>query len=155
MTPFDAERDLEISRLLGASPAQIWRCWTDPALLRQWWAPRPVEVIEAGIDPRPGGRFHATMRTPDGTLYPVEGAILDCRPEARIVFSDCLRAGWRPAEAPFFTAEITFAPEAGQTRYTARVMHARPEDRERHVEMGFRDGWSTAIAQLDELALTV
>ena len=51
----DIPNTLVIDRTLRASPATIWRCWTEPDLLRRWFTPDPVETVEAQIDPRPGG----------------------------------------------------------------------------------------------------
>ena len=38
-------------------PDAIWRAWTTPALLMQWFCPRPWSVVECDIDLRPGGVF--------------------------------------------------------------------------------------------------
>lgn len=151
----DPELDLGLSRLVAATPAQIWRCWTEPALLRQWWTPKPVETLEAEIELRPGGRFYTLMRLPDGKTMPVEGTFLELVPQRRLVFTDTLRAGWRPAPEPFFTAIVTIAPEGTGTRYTARALHRSPEGRKTHEEMGFHQGWGTTLSQLEALAVTL
>ncbi|WP_127903454.1 SRPBCC family protein [Solirhodobacter olei] len=149
------ELDLELTRLIAASPAQVWRCWTEPELLKQWWAPKPVETIEARIDLRPGGKFYTVMRLPDGHTMPVEGCYLDVVPEQRLVFTDALQADWRPAPQPFFTAILTVAREGEGTRYTARALHANAENKHQHEHMGFMDGWATALRQLERLAVTL
>lgn len=148
----DRDTDLVLTRHMTAAPDRLWRCWTEPALLRQWFTPHPVETVEAVIDLHPGGRFNTVMRMPDGEEMAGQGCILVVEPARRLVFTDCLRAGFRPAREPFFTAEVTFAPDGGGTLYTARAMHARPDDAAKHADMGFHDGWGAAAAQLDELA---
>ena len=57
-----------------------------------------------------------------------------------------------PAEKPFFTGILTFADEGGGTRYIARARHWNAEDRKRHAEMGFHEGWGRCADQLDALA---
>lgn len=149
---FDPTRDLELHRSLRASPAQIWQAWSDPELLKRWWAPTPVEVTEAAIDLRPGGRFFTRMRLPDGSEMPGEGCFLEVVPQRVICWTSCLGAGYRPSGDSFMTARITLTPEDSGTDYHARVLHGRPEDRTAHVEMGFYDGWGKMISQLDHLA---
>lgn len=154
---FDPSLDLELTRLFAAPPAKVWRCWTDPALLCQWWTPRPVITREAVIEPRPGGRFFTIMVLPDGSEIAGDGCILEAVPEQRIAFTDLLMQDWQPVAKPGlgFTAIITLAAEGTGTRYTALARHRSPEERKLHEEMGFHQGWGTAADQLGQLCLTV
>jgi uncharacterized protein YndB with AHSA1/START domain len=70
----------------------------------------------------------------------------------RIVFTDALIAGWRPAEASFMTAVITMNDHADGTEYTAMALHRNIVDREQHEQLGFHHGWGTVTRQLAELA---
>jgi uncharacterized protein YndB with AHSA1/START domain len=69
----------------------------------------------------------------------------------RIVFSDALVGGWRPAEQPFMTAIITLRDHPMGTEYVAHAMHRNSADRNRHEELGFYDGWGTVTEQLAKL----
>ena len=69
----------------------------------------------------------------------------------RIVFSDALVGGWRPAEHSFMTAIITLTDHPEGTAYAAHVMHKTNADRKLHEDMGFHDGWGTVAAQLAAL----
>lgn len=151
----DPESDLEITRLIPAPRDRVWACWSDPERLRKWWAPKPIMVDSLGFEFRTGGDFSVTMKAPDGTLYPGSGCFLEIEEKSRIVFTDAVSAGWRPAAAPFMSAIITFADEDGGTRYTAHVLHPTAEARKRHEEMGFADGWGTCIGQLADLAQSI
>jgi uncharacterized protein YndB with AHSA1/START domain len=152
-----SDHDLTLIRHFDVAPERVWRCWTEPALLRQWFTPKPVVTKEIVIDLRPGGRFYSLMVMPDGTEFPNEGCILVAEPPRRLVFTECLTEDFRPASQPMLmmTAEILIAPEGTGTRYTARAMHDTATTRSRHEEMGFHEGWGTAAEQLLEVAKTL
>lgn len=152
MPDFDPRLDLRIERDIAASPAAVWRCWAEPELLKQWFTPPPVTLAEVEIDLNPGGRFCSTMKLPDGTLIPSEGCFVLVEPGHRHVFTDALRAGFRPADSPFFTADVRLTPTGTGTRYSVHVMHADAAARQKHEDMGFHEGWGTTIGLLDTLA---
>ena len=59
-----------------------------------------------------------------------------------------LRPGYRPSEKPFFTAVIALEKQGKGTRYTATAIHRDEAGRKQHEEMGFHQGWGTALDQL-------
>jgi uncharacterized protein YndB with AHSA1/START domain len=144
----DNKLDLTLSRVIDAPRSLIWKAWTTPEHLKKWWAPRPYETPECIMDLRPGGRFFIVMRAPDGKEYPNEGCFLEIVENERIVFTDALAPGWRPAKLAFFTAVITLEDAPGGTRYTAVAMHKDDAAREKHEAMGFHEGWGTCLNQL-------
>ena len=152
---------LVLDRHIKASPANVWRCWTDAALLREWFAPKPVETVEAEIDASPGGRFYTLMRIPEMGDMAGEGCVLLAEPEKRLVTTNLMRAGFVPneigsGEMDFgFTTDIRLALEDGGTRYVATVYHATAKAKAVHEGMGFHDGWGTAAGQLEELAASL
>lgn len=144
--------DLVLSRLVAAPRELVWRAWTEPELLKKWFAPAPFALSEVEVDVRPGGAFRGAMRGPEGEEFPLSGVYLEVVEGERLVTTDVLDPGWRPAQEPFMTTIVTLADEAGGTRYIARVLHRSEEDVKRHVEMGFFDGWGTCADQLERLA---
>ena len=142
--------ELTISRLIKAPPAVVWKAWSTPEHLQQWWIPRPIECKVVKLDLRPGGGFETRMREGAGEFQPhVEGCFLDVIPEQHLVWTTVLGEGWCPLE-PWLalTALISFAAEGRDTRYSARVLHKSAEDSRKHDDMGFQEGWGTAIDQL-------
>jgi uncharacterized protein YndB with AHSA1/START domain len=148
--------ELVLTRLLDTAPEKLFRCWTDPALLKQWFAPKPYTTPQAEMDVRPGGASNIAMRSPDGHDIPCPGQYLEIVPDRKIVFTDAFTGDWSPKDgAPFMVATIEFAPEGSKTRYTATVRHWSEADKKKHEEMGFHQGWGICADQLEALAKTL
>jgi uncharacterized protein YndB with AHSA1/START domain len=150
--PQAGDRDLTLTRLIDAPRAAVYRAWTEPALLEQWFCPKPWQARVVAHDLRPGGVCHVDMHGPDGETHEHCGVYLEIVPQHKLVFTDAFTSAWRPSEKPFMTATITLADEAGGTRYTALVQHWSAEDREQHEAMGFQEGWGRCADQLAETA---
>ena len=147
-----ADRELVLTRLIDAPPRAVYRAWTEPELLKQWFAPLPYTTPHAELDVRPGGASLVVMRGPDGQDMPNRGVYLEVVENRRLVFTDAYARAWEPSAKPFMTVILTFEPEAGQTRYTARVRHWTVADKETHESMGFHQGWGICADQLGALA---
>lgn len=142
--------ELTISRFISAPPATVWKAWSKAEHLAKWWIPDPIECKVIKLDLRPGRGFETRMRENGGEFQPhVEGCFLDIAPEQRLVWTTTLAEGWQPIE-PWLalTAIITLEAEGSGTRYSARVLHKSVADSRKHEEMGFQQGWGTAIDQL-------
>ncbi|HEY1878643.1 MAG TPA: SRPBCC domain-containing protein, partial [Caulobacteraceae bacterium] len=87
-------RDLTIKRRIDAAPAAVWRAWTEPELLKRWFAPAPWTTPHAELDVRPGGGNLIVMRGPDGAEFPNRGVYLEVTPERRLVFTDAYVRAW-------------------------------------------------------------
>jgi uncharacterized protein YndB with AHSA1/START domain len=147
----DPDRMLVLERVIDASPEKLFRAWTEPALLKQWFTPKPWTVAFAETDVRPGGTSLIVMRSPEGQEFPNRGVYLEVVENRRLVFTDAYVDAWTPSEKPFMTAILTFEPENGKTRYTAQIWHWSAADREAHEKMGVHEGWSKATDQLSAL----
>lgn len=144
--------DLTIARIIKAPRSAVWRAWTDPASFARWWLPAPTQCRIAAMDVRPGGAL-VTLMSDDGDAFVphLDACYLDIVAEERIVFTNALVGGWRPAEKGFMTAIVTLRDHPDGTDYAARVLHKNVADRDRHLEMGFHDGWGAVTAQLAAL----
>ncbi len=146
-----ADRELVLTRIFDAPPEKVFRAWTEPELIKQWFAPQPWTTPYAETDVRPGGSNLITMRSPEGEDYPNPGVYLEVVENERLVVTDAYTRAWEPSEQPFMTLILTFEDLGGKTRYTARVLHWSVADRERHEQMGFHEGWGQCADQLAEL----
>jgi uncharacterized protein YndB with AHSA1/START domain len=160
MTPATPDRndpalDLVLERVVDVPRTLVWQAWTRAEHVKKWFAPAPWTIAECEIDLRPGGVFRTVMRSPEGESFPGAGCILDVVENERLVWTDALGPGWRPAESPFMTVVVTFEDRGAGTRYTARAMHRSPDDRKKHEEMGFVDGFGKCFDQLLALVRTL
>lgn len=146
----DRQRDLLLERVVPVPPETLWTAWTEPEHLVQWFAPRPFETTECDIDLRPGGVFRTVMRSPAGQDSTSIGCYLEVAEHERLTWTTALGPAYRPAAEPalVFTAVIALEPVEGGTRYRAHAMHASADSRHRHDELGFHEGWGTALDQL-------
>lgn len=158
-TPYaiDPDLDLVLEREVDVSPELVWKAWTTPELLTQWFTPKPYETPECEIDLRPGGIFRTVMRSPEGEVFDnAAGCYLEVVPGEKLSWTSALGPGFRPngvgSDDLPMTAIIELQPNgSGGTRYRAVAIHLDEAGRRRHEEMGFHDGWGAALDQLVEL----
>jgi uncharacterized protein YndB with AHSA1/START domain len=151
----DPKLDLVVARDVAASAETAWTAWTRPEHVRRWYAPAPGTISDCEIDLRPGGVFRFVLRSVEGDEHEVTCCYLVVEPFRRLVWTDAIRPGYRPAPSAFFTAIMTLEPRGDVTSCTTVAMHRDEHDRDRHAEMGFYDGWGTVLDQLAQYAPTI
>lgn len=156
------ETTLTLSRFIKASPKSVWRCWTEPDLMKQWFAPKPVVTSHVEIDLRPGGRFKTVMQVPDhGEMSGDAGCFLLVEPETRLVWTNVLGPDFGVNHIPDgpmsfgFSVDLRFTAKDGGCQYDVLVQHATTEATKAHADMGFHTGWGTAADQMQALAATL
>jgi uncharacterized protein YndB with AHSA1/START domain len=150
------DRELVLERIIEAPAQTLYRCWTEPELMKQWFVPKPWTLAKVEQDVRPGGKSLVVMKDPEGNEYPNPGTYLEVVPGKKLVFTDAFTEGWVPSDKAFMVAIVTFEDLGdGKTRYVARARHWTDEDVKQHVEMGFHEGWGQCADQLAELAKTL
>ncbi len=157
MTKLDPKTDLVLERVVDVAPELVWKAWTMPEYLKQWFTPAPWKTVGCEIDLKPGGKFHTVMESPEGQQFPNTGCYLEVVPNRRLTWTGALLPGFRPAnhgpDVPFvFTAIIEIEPHGAGTKYTATALHSTEEGRSKHEAMGFHHGWGAALDQLVALA---
>jgi uncharacterized protein YndB with AHSA1/START domain len=156
MTRTEPQHVLTLQRVIDAPATKLWRCWTEPDLLNQWFCPKPWTVTDSRVDPRPGGESYNVMNGPDGERFENTGVYLEVVPAKKLVFTDAFLPGWVPSGRPFMVGEVVFEDlGGGRTNYIARAMHWSAETMKEHEAMGFHEGWGKATDQLEELAKTL
>lgn len=144
----DPKLDLVLERNIDVPRELVWKAWTEPEHLKAWFCPKPWRLAECELDLRPGGIFRSVMQGPNGEQQEGTGCFLEVAPLERLVWTDALRPGYRPASNPFMTGVLLLEPRGKGTRYTAIAIHKDETIRKQHEEMGFYDGWGKALEQL-------
>jgi len=153
-TPRSGEttHELSITRIIDAPAEKLFRAWTEPELMKEWFTPRPWTTPIIETDPRTGGTNYIVMRGPEGQEFPSRGVYLEVVPNEKIVFTDAFTSAWQPSEKAFMVGIVTFEDlGGGKTRYTARARHWTADDLKTHQDMGFEAGWNAATDQLEAL----
>ncbi|WP_113260718.1 SRPBCC family protein [Agrobacterium cavarae] len=156
MSSETARHELVLMREIDAPREKIFRAWTDPELLKQWFCPKPWGVSHAELDVRTGGSSVIVMNGPNGEVVDNRGVYLEVVPNEKIVFTDAFKTAWVPSEKPFMTGIVLLEPLGdGKTKYTAMARHWTEEDKKTHEAMGFHEGWGAATDQLAALVATI
>ncbi len=155
-TPYtlNPEFDLELVREVPIAPELVWRAWTEPELMKQWFTPKPWETTNAEVELRPGGTFLIEMRGPEGQEG---GGGAGLRAGGHPRRAPCLDGRARPRLPPAAQRDAVHRNPGADPQRQRR--HALPRDRDhgkaehakQHAEMGFEHGWGAALDQLVEL----
>ncbi|MEI1375084.1 SRPBCC domain-containing protein [Nostoc sp. UHCC 0926] len=150
-----SEREIVITRVFRAPRELVFKAWTDPKHVVQWWGPKGFTTQVTELDLRPGGKWRYVMIGPDGTEYPAKGVFREIVPLERIVTSDEFDEGFEKvinADLPRGMVTTAVFEDLGtNTKLTLQIMHESAEDRRKHEEMGVIEGWNSSFDCLDEL----
>lgn len=148
---------LTVRREFAAKRQLVWDCHTKRELLDQWFAPKPLTTKTKHMEFKEGGYWHYAMITPDGqafwsrldyqTIAPIDGykALDGFCDETGAVNPDMPRARW----------DVTFTDAKERTLVTTVVLYNSPEDVQKVIDMGMKEGMTSTMERLDELLLTL
>ena len=137
-TPADAAVIL-ITRSFSAPRALVWRCYTDPVHLVQFWGPKGATNPVCEIDLRVGGAWKQVMRFGSGNEYGYTSAYTEITPPERLVWRDAPE-GYRfgdPLPPANMVTELTLAERAGRTTISITVRFTSLAARDEAVNRGF------------------
>jgi uncharacterized protein YndB with AHSA1/START domain len=156
-----ASKDFVLSRVFDAPRDQVWKAFTEPKRMQQWWGPKGVKVVASKMDLRPGGAYHYAMQTPDGKVMWGKFAYREIVPPSRLVFinsfSDEKGGITRHPISPSWPLELlsifTFEEQpGGKTKFTIRwSTHSATVDDQKTFDAGhdsMTQGWSGTMDQL-------
>jgi uncharacterized protein YndB with AHSA1/START domain len=133
---------LTLKRRIKASPATLFRAWTEPQAIAQWFGPDGAVTEHASFDVRAGGRFSIKMHTP-GESHAVSGVYREVVPDAKLVFT----WAWQSTPERESLITITLKPDGAETILT--LLHERFFNQAAHD--GHARGWNEGLDKLAAL----
>ncbi|HDS00980.1 MAG TPA: hypothetical protein ENO22_03210 [candidate division Zixibacteria bacterium] len=146
--------EIVISRELDAPRALVWKAWTDPEHIEEWWGPEGFSTEVEELDLKEGGKWRYVMIGQDGKRYPSEGVFKEIVKPDRITSTDEFGEDFENSaslDLPHGIIVTTlFEDLRGKTELTVRIMHRTAEDKKKHQDMGVMEGWNSSLDCLQE-----
>jgi uncharacterized protein YndB with AHSA1/START domain len=144
-----AEREIRIERVFDASRDRVWRAFTEPALVAQWWGRGNHLVIER-FEVERGGHWRFVEHAPDGT-HGFEGRFREVTPQERLSYT----FEWDGLPGHVIIETATFEELGdGRTRVVTTALFYTTEERDGMLSSGMEGGLNESYAALDRLLAT-
>jgi len=131
----------------------VWDAWTNPEILDQWWAPKPYQNVTKSMDFREGGMWLYYMKSPENEIHWCKNEYIkiDAKNSYTGLDAFCDENGIENKAMPRTQWTNTFN-ETGETTVVSIVAtYDKLEDLETIIEMGFQEGFTMGLNQLEAL----
>jgi uncharacterized protein YndB with AHSA1/START domain len=147
---------VNVKREFAASRSDVWAAWTQPELLDKWWAPRPWKARTKSMDFKVGGSWLYAMVGPEGEEHWAKANYTSITPESNFKYHDafCDSDGNPNKEFPSSDWNLDFTETGENTTVNISIRHENLSDLEAIIEMGFKEGFTSAMEGLDEIFAT-
>ncbi len=145
------KREATITRIFDAPRKQVFKAWTDPNIMAQWWGPAMFTIPVCELDPRAGGAIRIHMKGPDGGIYPMTGTFEEVKEPEHIVFASY--AFFENGESnPKLKNRntITFEEQGGKTKLTIHIVVLEGGPELKAPLSGMEMGWRQSLEKLAE-----
>jgi uncharacterized protein YndB with AHSA1/START domain len=139
------KQEASITRIFDAPRDRVFKAYTDPKLMTQWWAPRMFTIIVEKMDVRPGGVWRILNSDADGKEYAFHGVYHEVTSPDRLVYT----FEFEGMPGHVLLGIVTFQDMNGKTKLTEKSVFETVEDRDGMLKSGMEDG---AFETMDRLA---
>ena len=143
------ERELVITRIFDAPRELVFKAWTDPRHVAQWWGPKGFTNPVCEMDLRPGGALRIVMRAPDGAEHPMKGVFREIVEPERLVFTNIAVDAQGNTLLEGLTI-VTFAEHGGKTKLTLQTSAAGVAAEAAQMLAGMEQGWTESLDRLED-----
>jgi uncharacterized protein YndB with AHSA1/START domain len=155
MVTLPTDENVLIVREFDAPKHLVYRVWTEPDLVRQWWHANRGEMTVCEIDLRPGGYWRYAMTTHEGGFeVGFHGTYREVVPNERLVTTEAFEGIPEPDENAVLNT-ITFTEVDGRTTVEILVECGSKEIRDAMVASGMEDGLQDALDLVEEVAVSL
>lgn len=146
-------KKMYITREFDAPAEKVWRCWTEPELLDQWWAPEPYKAVTVKMESRVGGTWLYYMLGPEGDKMYCKAEYLSIEKGKSYSATDafCDEHGNDTGQFPGMKWKVDFISLGSSTRVEVEITFSPLENMDKIMEMGFQEGFTMAHGNLDRL----
>lgn len=143
---------IHITREFDAGIELVWQAWTTPELLDQWWAPKPYHIETKSLDLKEGGTWLYAMVSPEDekTWCKADYKAIETNKSLSWLDAFCDENGIENTDKPRSLWTNNFSENEGVTRVSITLKHDQPEDVETMIEMGFKEGLTLSLKNLDQ-----
>ena len=144
---------VKIKREFAAEKDAVWSAWTEAELLDQWWAPRPWKAKTKSMDFKVGGQRLYAMVGPNGEEHWALADYMSISPKTSFKYLSgfCDDEGIVNQDFPRSVWNVRFTEEKGLTLVDISIKHKKLSDIEKFIKMGFKEGFTAALTNLDAL----
>lgn len=155
-TKFTIDREnllVKVERVFDGPLDLVWSAWTEAEILDQWWGPKPFDARTKSMDFRAGGQWLYAMVGPQGVVGWNVKRFTKTDPKKSFAYRSlfCDENGDVKPETTGSDWTISFVERGGVTVVTSDIRVDSIEHLERQVKMGFKEGYTAGLNQLDEL----
>lgn len=146
------QKQIKVERLFSAPLDLVWSAWTEAEILDQWWAPKPYRTETKSMDFREGGLWLYSMVSPEGDRHYCRADYKTIKHQKRYSALDafCDEHGNINQDFPRMFWTNSFTEQDDSTVVNIVVQYDKLEDLEKIVEMGFKEGFTMAMENLDQ-----
>lgn len=143
---------VKVTREFTASKDLVWRTWTEPELLDQWWGPKPFDAVTKSMNFSVGGKRVYAMVGPNKEEHWAFAEYTSINPKDDYSCNSgfCDSEGKKSDFLPASEWMVSFREADGVTTVYVEIKHQSLEELEKIIEMGFKEGFTACLEQLAE-----
>ena len=140
------QQALRFKRVFNSPIALVWKVYTQPEYILQWWSPKDMETTINDYEFREGGSWEYVMKMPNGMEFLAEGLFKEIQSHKKIVTT----ANFKP-KTEGIVLEVLFESNDDITEFTFNVVFPNEDYKIEQEKMGVASGWEAALDRLSEI----